>query len=278
VNGVLSGLVRLVHPFPSALDATVTFALALFAGATGGRAALLGVAMLAIQFSIGAFNDVLDAPADAIAGRSKPLVDGRIPAGVALGVAAGAGPAGLVLAALAGPAAALVALTGYGIGLVYDVRLKASPWSWLPFAMGIPLVPVFAWVGATGDLPLPILALAGLGVLAGTALAIANSLADAERDAASRTATVATTLGRARSIRLGALLSFVVGGIATASAVALAGSIPATWLTGAGAATLAAGVGLGVLGHLQRAWEVQAIGLGILATGWVASLAAAGLL
>jgi hypothetical protein len=49
-------------------------------------------------------------------------------------------------------------------------------------------------------------------------------------------------------------------------------------LTCAGAATLAVGVGMGVLGHLQRAWEVQAIGLGILAAGWVASLAAAGFL
>jgi 4-hydroxybenzoate polyprenyltransferase len=151
--------------------------------------------MMAIQFSIGAFNDVLDAPADAVAGRSKPLLDGRIPARVALGVAAVAGPAGLVLAALAGPAAALVALTGYGIGLVYDLRLKASPWSWLPYATGIPLLPVFAWVGATGDLPVPLLGLAGLGVLGGTALAIANSLADAERDTASRTASAVAVAG-----------------------------------------------------------------------------------
>jgi len=275
---VLSGLVRLVHPFPSALDASVTLALALLAGATGGRAALLGASMLAIQFSIGALNDVLDAPADAVAGRAKPLVDGRVPARIALGIAAVAGPTGLVLAALAGPPAALIALTGLGIGLAYDLRLKASPWSWLPYATGIPLLPVFAWVGATGDLPVPMLAVAGLGVLGGAALAIANSLADAERDAASRTATVATTLGRVRAIRLGALLSFVVGGIATTSAVVLARSIPGTWLTCAGAATLAAGVGMGVRGHLQRAWEVQAIGLAILAAGWVASLAAAGLL
>jgi 4-hydroxybenzoate polyprenyltransferase len=275
---VLSGLVRLVHPFPSALDASVTLALALLAGATGGRAALLGASMLAIQFSIGALNDVLDAPADAVAGRAKPLVDGRVPARIALGIAAVAGPTGLVLAALAGPPAALIALTGLGIGLAYDLRLKASPWSWLPYATGIPLLPVFAWVGATGDLPVPMLAVAGLGVLGGAALAIANSLADAERDAASRTATVATTLGRVRAIRLGALLSFVVGGVATTSAVLLAGSIPGTWLTCAGAATLTAGVGMGVRGHLQRAWEVQAIGLAILAAGWVASLAAAGLL
>lgn len=275
---MLTGLVRLVHPFPSALDAAVTLALAFLAGATGGRAVLLGMAMLAIQFSIGAFNDLLDAPADAIAGRSKPLPDGRVTPRVALAVALASGPTGLALAALAGPAASLIALAGYTIGLVYDLRLKASPWSWLPYATGIPLLPVFAWVGATGSLPTPILALAALGVLAGTALAIANSLADAERDAASRTATVATALGRRRAIQLGALLEAAAGGIATITAIMLAGPNLGTWTTCAGATTLAVGVALGFRGRLQRAWEVQAVGLGILAAGWAAAFAAARLL
>ena len=274
----LAGLARLVHPFPSALDAAVTLALALLAGASVGRAALLGASMLAIQFSIGTFNDLIDAPADAIAGRSKPLVGGRVAPRLALGLGVLCGLAGLALAGLAGLASCLVACAGYGIGLAYDLRLKASPWSWLPYAAGIPLLPVFAWVGATGNLPGPILVLAGLGVLGGTSLAIANSLADAERDATSRTRTVATALGHARAIRLGALLSLVVGVVATTSAIVLAGWVPATCVTVAGSATLVAGMALGFGGRLQRAWETQAIGLAILAAGWVASLAAAGLL
>jgi 4-hydroxybenzoate polyprenyltransferase len=258
------------------LDAAVTVALALLAGASAGRAVLLGAAMLAIQFSIGTFNDVLDAPADGIAARSKPIVDGRVPPRLALVVGVLCGLAGLALAGLAGVATALVACAGFGVGLAYDIRLKASPWSWLPYAAGIPLLPVFAWVGATGNLPGPILVLAGLGVLGGTSLAIANSLADAERDAASRTRTVATALGHDRSIRLGALLGLVVGVVATTSAIAFAGWIPATWVTVAGTATMVAGMALGFGSRLQRAWEVQAIGLAILAAGWVASLAAAG--
>ncbi len=278
MSRVLVGLLRLVHPFPSALDAAVTLALALLAGATGGRAVLLGAAMLAIQFSIGAFNDLLDASADARAGRSKPLLDGRVTPRLALAVAAAVGATGLALAALAGAAAALIALAGYAIGLAYDLRLKASPWSWLPYATGIPLLPVFAWVGATGSLPLPILGLAGLGVLAGTSLAIANSLADAERDAASLTVTIATALGRRRAIRLGALLDAAAGGIATITAIALAGPNLGTLIACAGAATLAVGVAVGFRGHLQRAWEVQAVGYGIVAAGWAAAFAAAGLL
>ena len=273
----LSGLVRLVHPFPSALDAGVTLVLALLAGAPGSRAVLLAVAMLAIQFSIGAVNDLADAPADALASRSKPLVDGRVPARLALGVAAAAATVGIALSALAGPFTALVALAGYGIGLAYDLRLKASAWSWLPYAAGIPLLPVFAWVGATGRLPGPMLALVGLGVLAGADLAIANSLADAERDAASGTATIARALGQRRALRLGALLGLAVSGTAAVSAVALAGPVPGTWLTCAGAAAMAGGTWIGCRGHLQRGWEVQAVGLGVLAAGWVASLVAAGL-
>ena len=274
----VAGLARLVHPFPSALDAAVTVALALLAGASGGRAVLLGASMLAIQFSIGAFNDVLDLPADAVAGRSKPLVDGRVGARTALGVGAACGLCGLVLAGIAGLATGLVACAGFGIGLAYDLRLKASPWSWLPYAAGIPLLPVFAWIGATGELPGPILVLAGLGVLGGASLAIANAVADTERDTASRTTTVATALGRTRAMRLGALLALLVAGIATTSAFAHAGWIPAMWVTTAGAAGMIAGVALGFRGRLQRAWEVQAVGLAILAAGWVASLVAAGLL
>jgi len=278
VSPVLAGVVRLVHPFPSSLDAAISLALALLAGASAGRAMLLGTAMLAIQFSIGAFNDLRDAPADARAGRAKPLPAGLVPPRVARAVAATSGSAGLALAALAGPAAALIALAGYAIGLAYDLRFKASPWSWLPYATGVPLLPVFAWVGATGNLPTPILALAGLGVLAGTALAIANSLADAERDAASLTATIATALGRRRAMRMGALLGAVAAGTATITAAMLAGATPGTWVACAGAATLAAGVALGFLGRLQRAWEVQAVGFGILAAGWAAAFAAARLL
>ncbi len=273
MNRVLAGLIRLVHPFPSTLDAAVTVALALLAGATGSRAVLLGGSMLAIQFSIGTFNDLVDVPADALVGRSKPIVDGRVGARLALGAGAVLGLTGLALAALAGPAAGLVALAGYAVGLAYDLRLKASPWSWLPYAAGIPLLPVFAWVGATGTLPGPILVLAGLGVVGGAALAIANSLADAERDASSGTATVATALGHDRAIRIGGLLGFAVGIIATFSAVALAGWTPGTLATCGGAATLVTGIAMGLRGRLQRAWELQAIGLGILAAGWVAALA-----
>ena len=39
------------------------------------------------------------------------------------------------------------------IGYGYDLAFKGTAWSWLPFAVGIPLLPVFGWLGATGGLP-----------------------------------------------------------------------------------------------------------------------------
>ena len=58
---VLAGLIRLVHPFPSLLDGAATAAIALVAGAEPSVAIQLGGAMVALQASIGALNDVLDA-------------------------------------------------------------------------------------------------------------------------------------------------------------------------------------------------------------------------
>ena len=37
-----------------------------------------------------------------------------------------------------------------GVGLLYDLRLRGTALSWFPFAVGIPLLPVYAWLGATG--------------------------------------------------------------------------------------------------------------------------------
>src|SRR5260221_5524484 len=57
---LLLGIGRLVHPFPSILAALVTVAIAVVAGGEPAVAIPLGLAMLAIQFAIGAINDLAD--------------------------------------------------------------------------------------------------------------------------------------------------------------------------------------------------------------------------
>ncbi|HTC85820.1 MAG TPA: UbiA family prenyltransferase, partial [Candidatus Acidoferrum sp.] len=209
----LYGLLRLAHPFPSALNAAITAVVAGYAGGATDVIVRLALAMLAIQVSIGATNDVVDTPADRIAKPTKPIPGGLVPAGLAVIVAAVGFSIGLGLAASVSIPALFLALGGCAAGLAYDLRLKGTAASWLPFAVGIPLMPLFAWVGATGEVPGPILLLAGLAVPSGAAIALANALPDIERDTASGVRTVATALGRARGVGvLAALQALVVVG------------------------------------------------------------------
>ena len=93
--------VRLVHPFPSLLDGLVVAAVSLLAGATPLLAIRLGLSMVALQASIGALNDLHDAPDDAGRKAGKPIPAGLVSAPAARAVVAGAAAIGLGLASLA---------------------------------------------------------------------------------------------------------------------------------------------------------------------------------
>ena len=255
-------------------------AVALIAGADLPRIVLLAASMLFLQLGIGAANDWADAAADATARPEKPIPAGLVRRPVAAALAVGAAAVGLLLAALAGLPPLVVAAVGLATGLAYDLRLKRTRWSWLPFAIGIPLLPVFAWVGATGSLPVAFAALVPIAMIAGAALAVANAVADVEDDVSAGTTTVATSLGLARARRIGAVLQGLAITTALASA-ALLGGDPA-WVVVAAGGAIVVLVGL-VLGWSREpttrrhGWEVQAAGLGIVATGWLGALGAAGL-
>ena len=142
-----------MHPFPSALDGLVTAALILIASGTPDVAARLGFAMFALQAAIGTANDLVDEPLDRGRKLGKPLPRGLISRNAARALLAGALIVGLGLSAVSGFAVLAVAILGSAIGLAYDRWLKGTIWSWLPFAVGIPLLPIYAWLGAVGRLP-----------------------------------------------------------------------------------------------------------------------------
>src|SRR5437764_3541912 len=97
--------IRLLHPFPSFLNALVSGVLACAAvrGWPGTSTTLrLMLAMLCIQFCIGAVNDWADRHLDATAKPWKPIPAGVVPAPAALAVGAALGAGGLALAAVDG--------------------------------------------------------------------------------------------------------------------------------------------------------------------------------
>jgi 4-hydroxybenzoate polyprenyltransferase len=274
----IAGLVRLVHPFPSILDGVVVAVIAIVAGGAPLDAVRLGVAMTALQASIGTLNDLVDAPRDAGRKPGKPIPAGTVSIGTARSVAAGAAAVGLVLSALSGAATLALAVVTLGIGYGYDLRLRGTTWSWLPFAVGIPLLPVFGWLGAVGTLPASFRLLIPAAVLAGAALAVANARADYERDLAAGAPSVATALGLQRSwivhaALLGIVLIVAVGTLAAAdvSDIVLGAAFVAVALVTSGMGASRRG-GPGVR---ERAWELEAIGVGVLAAAWVAGVTAA---
>ena len=274
-------VVRLVHPFPSLLDAAVVAVVALVAGGPPDRAAVLGLATASVQFSIGTLNDVVDAHDDAATRTGKPIPEGLVSEGVAKAMAASFGLVGLVLAASAGPVLLVVAGIGLAIGLWYDLGAAGTRWSWLPLALGVPLLPVFGWYGATASLPTSFAVLVPAAALAGSALAIANAAVDVERDVSVGSTSLAVALGPRAAGALVLLLEILVGALAVGSASGEGRAGPWLGATAATAAIPVAGALLGVLrarsgpGPREAAFELQAVGLGLLAVAWVNALNAA---
>ena len=274
-------IARLVHPFPSILDGLVVGLVALVGGGGPGTAAVLGCSMTLLQFSIGILNDIVDAPQDARGRPHKPIPSGLVGLQAARAVAAASAIGGLGLAATGGPALIALASVVLGIGAWYDLKAKGTTLSWLPLAVGIPLLPVYGWYGATGDLPGVFLVIIPAAANAGTALAVANAIVDMDRDEAAGIGSIALALGAGRAAGLVIALHTVVAVLALATAVAL--GAPTGWVAAVlvAAAIPLGGAVLGVVAALREgagwrelAWEVQAVGTGLLAVAWLGALSA----
>lgn len=240
--------------------------------------------MLAIQGSIGSLNDFVDADLDAGRKAGKPIPNGQATPHEALAIAVAGLSVGVALTWPSGLAVTAVALVGAGVGYLYDLRLSRTAWSWLPFALGLPLVPIYAWLGASGDVPAPLLRLVPIGVLAGAGLALANGLADLERDVAGGIETAAGKLGRARAWTIHAGLLGAAIGLAFVSLPGSVGSarpggVPSMVALVVAIGLIAAGLALGRGGgprSRERAWELEALGVAAFGAGWLAAVAALG--
>jgi len=147
----LLGVVRLVHPFPSTLVAATIVLMGLVAarGAPSWpRLLAAGAAMLLVQFWVGVVNDLCDRDLDAATKPWKPLVAGRVPPPCAVALAVGLllAAAALVVPLGAGPTALLGAVAV--VALAYNVRLKRTRWSFLPYVAFFPLIPLYAWAAS----------------------------------------------------------------------------------------------------------------------------------
>ena len=92
------------------------------------------------------------------------------------------------------PLALLVSLLYLTLGQAYNLGLKSTPLSGIVFALAMPLIPLYAFVGVGRVLPF-LLWLVPVGFLLGVALNLANALEDLEEDQAFGARTLAVILG-----------------------------------------------------------------------------------
>jgi 4-hydroxybenzoate polyprenyltransferase len=204
------------HPLPALTVAVVATGLAVTAGGSWARAAVVGGAVLAGQLSVGWLNDLVDADRDAAVGRpDKPVAAGRLRrSAVAVAVAVAAVTA-VALSLLTGVAATMAHLAALVSAWGYDLGLKATAVSVVPYAVSFGLLPGIAALAATGTWP-PLWMVVAAALL-GCAAHFANVLPDLEDDEATGVRGLPHRVGATAS-RLAA-----AGLVLTASAVLVLG-------------------------------------------------------
>jgi len=198
--------------------AAVGFAWIFAIGPGNARFWWIAAIMLLVQFSISALNEWADADLDRRAGRPRPIPLGLVKPGTALGVAVVCAVVAFLLCVLVnlGTVGLLLVGVGTACGWAYDLWLKPSPLSFLPFAIAFPLMPF--WIGLLAGRPLGSLAILFLGgVPLATAIHLADAIPDRDRDRAAGLKTLAVALGRpgaelaaAGLLLIGSLVSMVL--------------------------------------------------------------------
>nr|WP_277605572.1 UbiA family prenyltransferase [Glycomyces sp. L485] len=151
---------------------------------TAGASLTVIAAVLAGQLSVGWLNDLVDAPRDARVGRvDKPLAAGEIsPVAVRGGVAVAAALA-VALSLPSGPAATAAHVAALISAWAYDLGVKATALSVVPYAVSFALLPAFVSLGQAGA-PLPPAWLVAAAAFLGSAAHFVNVLPDLADDAA----------------------------------------------------------------------------------------------
>ena len=199
------------HPGPTVVVTVIVTGLGIGLGYPPGRLAVLALAILLGQLSIGWSNDWLDAARDRAVHRTdKPAARGDVSV-----------PAVRLSAFLALAAALLVTLPlGLGAlaahvvniagGWAYNLGLKSTAYSWVPFAVAFGVLPAIATLGQEQP-ALPQWWVYAAGALLGVAAHITNVLPDLDDDARTGIRGLPHRLGA----RTSGLLAFAALAVAT---------------------------------------------------------------
>jgi 4-hydroxybenzoate polyprenyltransferase len=174
-------LARACHPEPTVAVTAMVTAFAASAG-RGWGTVWVAAAVLAGQLSVGWSNDFLDADRDASVVRAdKPIPAGLIGRRVVGTAALTALVASIPLSLASGWLAALPHLAGIAAAWSYNLGVKGTVFSPVPYAIGFGGLPAFVVLGLPGQ-PIPPVWLVCAGALLGLGAHFANVLPDLADD------------------------------------------------------------------------------------------------
>jgi 4-hydroxybenzoate polyprenyltransferase len=253
------------HPGPAFAVTVLAGLLARAVGLAPGGIALVVVAVLAGQLSIGWSNDLIDLARDRTVGRAdKPLVDGRVSeptVRLACGVAV---VATVPLSLACGWLAGVVHLVCVAAGWSYNLGVKATPWSWLPYAVAFGGLPAFVSLTENPD-QLPPLWMSLAGALLGVGAHFVNVLPDLSDDAATGVRGLPHRLGArwspvvAAAVLVAAAVVIVVGapiasGTVAAVALAVTAVLASVALLARGRAPFRAAIAMALVDVAMLVW------------------------
>ncbi|MGB7450042.1 MAG: UbiA family prenyltransferase [Ornithinimicrobium sp.] len=266
MTATMTALARGCHPGPTVAVTTLAALLSLAFAATTPQAATVGLAVFSGQLVIGWSNDLLDADRDHHDGRlDKPLAAGDLSRRAVLVALSVAGVLCLVSSLALGWRAGVLHLVGLvGSGLAYNLGLKATAGSFVPYAVAFGSLPAVVWLATRagpepsdpGTLPPSWMML--VGALLGVGAHLLNALPDLTEDTGHGIVGLPHRLGPRRTQRLAPVLLLAavvvaVAGIGGAGrwwgwvVVGLGAGFAVIAARGSGAAPFRAAVGMALL-------------------------------
>jgi 4-hydroxybenzoate polyprenyltransferase len=237
------------HPGPTLAVTVLSALLAASLGYPIARVLVIALAILLGQLSIGFSNDWIDAARDTVSGRTdKPVAQGLVTVPSVRRAAGWTLVLSLAVSIALGPAAAIAHAVLIGSGWAYNLGLKRTPLSVLPFIVSFGILPgVITLAGQEGVAPAPWAVI--VGAVFGVSIHFTNVLPDLADDAA--------TDVRGLPHRLGARVSGLVafGALVVAAIVVLVGPLVAR---PGSAVTPAAVIGL-VVSFAIAAWGARLV-------------------
>ncbi len=252
----MTALIRAAHAGPAVAVTLLAVLLAVAEDLAAPRVLLVGAAVLAGQLSVGWSNDLIDAGRDRAVGRSdKPLAAGEVSERTVRLACATALVAVVPLSFACGWQAALVHLLLVASAWAYNLGLKATVWSWAPYAVSFGVLPLV--VSLTARPPeVPPWWIPAAAALLGVGAHLVNVLPDLADDAATGVRGLPHRIGRrwlpsAATVVLaaGSVVVAVGAGFSEVSVAALAAvAVLATVaLAGRGRAPFLAAIGIALV-------------------------------